>query len=98
MAKRVIVWTEAAKSELKYILEFYSFRNKSKTYSQNLHKKIQSELNLLMLQPEIGKKTDLINVRGLIIENHIIYYELNENHIIILSVWDARQNPNRLKL
>ena len=98
MAKRVIVWTEAAKSELKYILEFYSFRNKSKSYSQNLHKKIQSELSLLILQPEIGKKTDIINVRGLIIENHVVYYEVSEIHIIILSVWDSRQNPNRLKL
>lgn len=98
MVKRVIVWTEVAKLELRYILEFYSFRNKSKSYSQILHKKTQTELKHLILQPEIGKKTDLINARGLIIENHIINYELNENHIIILSVWDTKQNPNRLKL
>jgi toxin YoeB len=98
MAKRIIVWSEDAKSELKNILEFYSYKNKSKTHSKNLYKKIQSELNLLIKQPAIGKKTDLINIRGLIIDNHIIYYEVNENHIIILSVWDTRQNPNRLKL
>ena len=59
MAKRIIVWSEDAKFELKYILEFYSIRNKSKTYSKNLYKRIQTELNLLVLQPAIGKKTDL---------------------------------------
>lgn len=98
MAERVIIWTSTAKIELKHILEFYNFRNKTKTYSQNLFRKIQSEINLLILYPTIGKKTDIINVRGLIIENHIVYYELNENQIIILSVWDSRQNPDRLKL
>jgi toxin YoeB len=98
MVERVIVWTSNAKLELKKNLEFYTFRNKTKTYSQKLYRKIQSELNLLIFHPTIGKKTDLINVRGLIIENHIVYYELNENQIIILSVWDTRQNPNRLKL
>jgi plasmid stabilization system protein ParE len=98
MAERVIVWTSNAKFELKLILEFYNFRNKTKTYSQKLFRKIQSELNLLILHPTIGKKTDIINVRGLIIENHIVYYELNENQIIIVSVWDSRQNPDRLKL
>jgi plasmid stabilization system protein ParE len=98
MAKTVIVWTSNAKFELKYILEFYNFRNKTKTYSLNLYRKIQSEIDHLIFQPTIGKKTDIINVRGLIIENHIVYYELNENQIIILSVWDSRQNPDRLKL
>lgn len=98
MAKTVIVWTSNAKLELKHILEFYNFRNKTKTYSLNLYRKIQSEINLLIFQPTIGKKTDIINVRGLIIENHVVYYELNENQIIIVSVWDSRQNPDRLKL
>lgn len=98
MAERVIVWTSNAKIELKHILEFYNFRNKTKTYSQKLLRKIQSELNLLILQPTIGKKTDIINVRGLVIENFILYYEVNESNIIILSFWDTRQNPDRLKL
>ncbi|WP_413614355.1 hypothetical protein [Flavobacterium sp. N3904] len=30
-------------------------------------------------------------------ENYYVFYETNENHIIILSVWDTRQNPKRLK-
>jgi toxin YoeB len=82
---------------LKTIFEYYNFRNKSKIYSLKLNTLIQTELKALLNQTNIGKKTDLINVRGLLIENYFIFYEINEIHILILSVWDTRQNPKRLK-
>lgn len=97
MAKRIIVWSKTAKLELKDIFEYFNFRNKSKTYSLKLNRIIQTELQLLILQPNIGKKTNSIAIRGLIIENYIVFYETNEIHIIILSVWDTRQSPERLK-
>jgi toxin YoeB len=97
MVKRIIVWTSTAKLELKLIFDFFNLRNNSKTYSLKLHRKIQSELNLLLLQPFLRKKTDTINVRGFIIENYILFYELKDDKIIILSVWDTRQNPDKLK-
>jgi toxin YoeB len=96
MAERVIVWTSTAKLELKLIFDFFNDRNKSKTYSLKLHRKIQTELNLLIKQPYIGKKTNEINVRGILVENYILFYELNDNVIVILSVWDTRQNPDKL--
>jgi plasmid stabilization system protein ParE len=58
---------------------------------------IQTELKLLIQNPEIGKKTESDNVRGLLIENYFIFYEINEIHLVILSVWDTRQNPENLK-
>lgn len=73
MVERIIVWTSTSKKELKYILEFFNFRNKSKTYS----KKIQTELKLLLLQPNIGKKTDSVNVRGLLIEKSLFVLRSN---------------------
>lgn len=97
MASRRIVWSETAKLELKDIFEYFNFRNKSKLYSLKLNTLIHTELKILLQQPTIGKKTDAINVRGLLIENYFIFYEINEIHIIILSVWDTRQNPKRLK-
>lgn len=97
MVARRIVWSTSAKFLLKTIFEYFNFRNKSKIYSLKLNALIQTELIKLLQQPNIGKKTDLINVRGLLIENYYIFYEVNETHIIILSVWDTRQNPKRLK-
>src|SRR5436190_6470053 len=98
MASRRIIWTATAKSQLIEILDFFNFRNKSKSYSRKLNKKIQSELNLLILQPNIGKKTNKINVRGLLIEDYFLFYEVKEKHIVILSFWNTKQNPDRLKL
>jgi plasmid stabilization system protein ParE len=97
MASRKIVWTSIAKIQLIDILKYFNSRNKSSFYSQKLNKKVQTELNILILQPHIGKKTDAINVRGLYIQNYIVFYEINEKHIIILSFWDTRQNPSKLK-
>ena len=97
MVKRRIVWTSKAKNQLFDILEYFNFRNKSKIYSQKLYRKIHAELLPLIHQPNIGKKTNEINVRGILIENYFVFYQTNENHIIILSVWDTRQNPTSLK-
>ena len=97
MVARRIVWSTSAKLLLKTIFEYFNFRNKSKIYCLKLNALIQTELKKLLQQPNIGKKTDLINVRGLLIEIYYIFYEINETHIIILSVWDTRQNPKRLK-
>ena len=97
MVKRRIVWSTSAKLQLKNIIEYFNFKNKSKIYSFKLYTLIQNELKKLLQQTNIGKKTDLINIRGLLIENYFIFYEINETHIIILSVWDTRQDPKRLK-
>jgi len=96
MAARRIVWTVSAKLQLKAIFEYFNFRNKSKSYSLKLNRLIQTELKIVLQQPNIGKKTNSINVRGLLIENYYVFYEINETHIIILSVWDTRQEPKRL--
>ncbi len=82
---------------MRSIFEYFNFRNKNKSYSLKLNRIIQSELRLLIQQPNIGNKTDVINVRALLIENYFVFYQINEKHIIIHSVWDTRQNPSKLK-
>ena len=97
MVARRIIWTTSAKIQLQEIFEYFNSRNKSKLYSIKLNAIIQTEIKKLLQLQEIGKKTNAVNVRGLLVENYFIFYEINEIHIIILSVWDTRQNPERLK-
>ena len=96
MVKRKIIWTLKAKNQLFSILEYFAETNKSKTYSLKLHKKIKSEILVILKQTNIGKQTDILNIRGLIIENYIVFYELLDSNIIILNIWDCRQNPENL--
>jgi len=94
MAKRKIVWSNRAKIRLYAILDFYIIRNKSKAYSIKLQKIISKEVNLLLKQPDLGMKTSDDSIRGLIIGNYIVYYEITDDKIIIHTLWDSRQNPD----
>jgi len=80
------------------IIEFYSERNKSKTYSKKLYTKFNKELSLLHKQPEIGIKTEIEAVRGLIVDEFILFYEVTTEMIIVHTLWDSRQNPSDLRI
>ncbi len=96
MAKRRIIWSHKAKIKLFVILDFYTERNKSNAFSKKLYKKFNKELSLLIKQPEIGIKTDMESIRGLIVGEFILFYEITSEKIIVHTVWDCKQNPNDL--
>lgn len=96
MAERKIIWSHRAEIKLFQILEFYTERNKSSTYSKKLYQKFKKELRLLLKNSEIGIKSEIDSVRGLITGDYILFYEEFPDKIIVHSVWDCRQNPNDL--
>ena len=96
MAERKLIWSNNAKIKLFEILDYFSGRNNSKTYSKKLYSKFLKEVDFLTKHPEIGVKTDLDNVRGLIIDNYILFYEINKSTIVIYTIWDTRQNRDNL--
>ena len=98
MAKRKINWSHNASIKLFQILDFYVQRNDNKTYAVKLFKKFRKELSLLSKHPEIGILTDLDSVRGLIVYDFILFYEITKKTIIVHTVWDCRQNPDDLIL
>ncbi len=93
MGKRKIVWSHRANIKLFQILDFYTQRNQSPLYAKRIFKKIKQELSLLKKQPELGIPTDLDAVRGLIVENFIIYYEEIDDMIVVHFIRDCNQNP-----
>ncbi|NVJ46878.1 MAG: type II toxin-antitoxin system RelE/ParE family toxin [Cytophagia bacterium] len=97
MVKRII-WSPRAQAERKEILDYWFKRNKSKAYPRKLNRLFKDAINLIIDYPEIGKRTDLENVQAKIIRDYIMFYEINEDELFILSIWDTRQNPEELKL
>ena len=67
-------------------------------FQRNSRKKFKKELSLLIKQPEIGTKTDMEFVRGLIVDEFILFYEVTAEMIIVHTVWDYRQNPDDLRI
>jgi len=98
MAKRKLIWTNNAKIQLFEILDFFNGRNHSSIYSKKLYKKLIKEASVLLIHPEIGIKSDILSVRGLIVGNYILFYEIRVEYIIIHTIWDTRQNPVNLQI
>jgi len=98
MAKRKIIWSHRAEIKLFKILEFYAKRNKSRTYSAKLYQRLNKELKILLKQPNVGLNTEIESVRGLIVDDYILFYEYDKEKIIVHSIWDCRQNPANLSI
>ncbi len=96
MAKRKIIWSHRANVKLFTILEFYTERNKSKSYAKKLYQKFEKELKILLKQPDLGLRAEIETVRGLIVDEFILFYEFSEDSIIIHTLWDCKQNPDDL--
>ena len=94
MAKYKIEWSTEAKSDLLTILNFYIQRNKNATYSKKLNDDINKSIKLISHNPFIGIKTDFETVRALITGNYQIIYEIFDQIVLIIMIWDCRQNPN----
>ncbi len=93
MAKRTIRWSKEAKVDLINILEFYIERNGSTAYSIKLNKRINHSIQLIAKYPNIGIATDYDSVRALITGDYQIIYEVFDQLILVIMLWDSRRNP-----
>lgn len=97
MAKRII-WTEKADFIFNKILEYYIHRNLSKEYSRKLNNDINAYLEILAKQPFPGKRVNDSDIHVAIKEHFKIFYQIEQDRLVIHLVWDCRQNPISLKL
>jgi plasmid stabilization system protein ParE len=93
MAKQKIGWSVEAKHDLYAILGFYIDRNGSVIYSKKLNAKIEKSIKLISKNPFIGTQTNYDSVRALITGDYQIIYEIFEQLIVIVMIWDCRRNP-----
>lgn len=96
MSNRV-VWSERAKKDLIAIKSFYDSRNQSTQYSTKLLKTFKDSAKFIEKYPNASIQTDIKNIRGFIIHHYIIYFQIIESNILILTVWDCRRDPSQLK-
>lgn len=95
MAKQ-IVWSQRAQDDRKQILEYWINRNKSSSYSKKLDKVFREALSLISKYPRIGKQTDDKKARMKILKDYFLIYEETKDSIILLTIWDSRQDPQKL--
>lgn len=93
-----IVWTEKANIERLRILQFWIEHNKSKAFSLKLNKLFIAAIRDLSKKPNIGRKTEIENVRVKIVRDYLIFYETVKTELIVLSVWDGRRDKKNFKI
>ena len=93
MVKYKIEWSTEARLDLLDILNFYIDRNKSATYSKKLKSKINSGTKLILKNPLIGLQTQIVSVRAFVSGDYQIIYEIIDNLILIVMIWDCRRDP-----
>lgn len=98
-----IFWTDFAKEELKKIFDYYKVKVGYKV-SIKLITNIIESTEILIFQMDIGQKEELLldriqNFRYLVYKNYkiIYWYNKEKNRIEISDVFDARQNPIKIK-
>lgn len=87
-----------AKLELQNVLEYYFIRNESPTYSLKLLNEVEDLLNTLSNSELIGRLTSNKITRVISMKVHLIFYEINDNQIEIVSFWDNRQDIKNRKV
>jgi toxin YoeB len=93
-----VIWSTKARQELFDILEFWNENNRSNSYSLNLYQKIQINIKYISENNFIGKPTNLEGIRLVVISNYLLFYQITEQFIEILSVFDSRRNPGDLTM
>ena len=92
-----IIWTLEAKSNKKEILLYWNNRNKSKAYSKKLNLLFKEAIRLISDFPEIGRPTNIENVRIKVVKDYLIIYETTPVCIYVLTIFDGRRDPEILR-
>jgi len=96
-----VLWTESALNNLEDIFEYYKYKA-SLRIARNLVRGLVKSTIQIQNSPNIGKKEELLanrifEYRYLIVGNYKIIYWLEDNYIKISTVFDCRQNPEKIK-
>lgn len=94
-----LLWSHKALDDLQNIIKYLS-ENWTPKEIQNFVRRLDKRLDLIVLNPLLFPKTaKRREVRKSVLTKHtVIYYETKSNVITVVTLFDPRQNPKKLKL
>lgn len=96
--KREVVISKTAEKKLDKLFE-YPLEKWSKKVKDEFVKKLDYNIEIIRTQPEIfpeSKKGKKIR-RCVIAKQTTLYYRFNSKRINVVTIFDTRQNPNKLR-
>jgi plasmid stabilization system protein ParE len=93
-----VVWSEEAVENLKKIIQYLE-ENWTETEIKKFATKLEKQISIIRSQPDSFPKANHIDVRRSVLSKQTaIYYKVDQDSIRIVTVFDNRQNPEKLKL
>ena len=95
--RREVVITPRAQAEIEKLFEYLEIKWDEKT-KKKFSNKINTIVKLLIDNPELFPVSNVNKkMRKVVISKHsTLFYNFNSKHIIVLSVFDSRQNPTKI--
>jgi len=96
-----VFWTETALNNLEDIFEYYKYKASVRVARKLVKGLVKSTLKL-QESPQIGRMEELLadrkfEYRFLVVGNYKIIYWIEESYIKIATIFDCRQNPEKIK-
>ena len=97
-----VLWTDFALSQLEDIYDYYKYKASPRT-AKKIIKLLIEETISLESNPLLGVKEPLLSTRQfeyrfIVKKNYKIIYRFVENLITVVSVFDCRQNPQKIEI
>ena len=94
---RKIIWSKRAQQDRYSIFYFWNKQNKSNSYSKKLNQLFIAAMEFVAIHPLTGKQTNRNEIRIKFVSHFALIYETTESELQVLSIFDTRQNPNKLE-
>ena len=94
-----LFWSDRALDDLQNILDYLNEKWTQKEI-RNFVRRLDKRLELISGNPRLFPKTvKRRNIRRSVLTKHtVIYYEATENSVTIVTLFDPRQHPKKLRL
>ncbi|MDR0391859.1 MAG: type II toxin-antitoxin system RelE/ParE family toxin [Planctomycetaceae bacterium] len=102
MAGKKLKWSPRSRREVNKIFRFFYKRNGNNDYSRKLALEFKNTAKRIEFNENTGELIE--NNKGLVIrfvivaDNYKLIYRIEKEHNIVVTVWDARRNPDDLEL
>ncbi len=93
-----ITWTEEAENTFEAIV-LYLQNNWSEKEVQGFVKRVNKVLTLIRENPNLYRRSKQKGIHEAVVTKHnTLYYQVLEERIVLITFWDTRQDPDKLKL
>ena len=94
---RKLEFSNRSLKEIKNIVEYLNSKW-SERISKKFLNKLKENIDLIQLNPELFPISEFEELRKCVVSKQIsVFFVIKKNKIYIVSVFDTRQNPNKIK-